>query len=133
MKTPIKDIKEWKDKDTDRYGQNHQMIARMTHQATNSHCCLCYEANGDNQAHHAFYRDDFGKVRDRELPGVHIFSLCPKCHLLAHDRLEGIKSDNWLFDDNDKSYSKNSDVFYARLRYGFLELRQRIKERKNVK
>jgi 5-methylcytosine-specific restriction endonuclease McrA len=115
-----KNKKNWIDRDEDRYGENHKLICRLTHAATDSYCCLCHKkSDGQNEAHHAMYRDRFGEIRDRELPGIHIFSLCPRCHLLAHDRLEGVKSNNWVKDRKDKSYNRNSAEFLQTLRNGF--------------
>lgn len=115
----------WVNRDSSRYGEDYHRIVKLTHSATASHCCFCYRNTGKNQAHHAMYRDEFGLVRDRELAGVHIFSLCLECHLLAHDNLPMVASDNWIIHPTDKSYNRNSEQFYQRLRYGFIELQSR--------
>jgi hypothetical protein len=102
--------------DPDRYGVNYKQICANTHQSTRSTCCICFAESDPafpNQVHHAMYRDAYGKIKDREIPGIHVFSLCPYCHeTKAHSPA------NWIRNP-DKSYNRNTLAFYRRLKAGF--------------
>lgn len=98
-----------------RYGSNYPFICSITHGLTNGICCCCLN-DPSEEVHHVVYRDQFGRIKDREIPGVHVFPLCKKCHdSIAHSRI------NWRR-YADESKNANTFEFAEFLKSNFVKL-----------
>lgn len=109
--------KAWVEKDHTRYGDDYHEICRASHQATGSICCVCLtQATPEkpNRNHHSCYRDEYGLIKDREIPGYHVYSVCEDCHIpICH------APENWNKYD-DRSYNCNTEEFIGVLQLGFM-------------
>lgn len=97
----------------DRYAENWRKASYEAKKLTNFKCVLC--ASNCTETHHALYRDKRGMIAGREIPGVHIFPLCDRCHSVAHS------SKNWRRDPVCPELgNRNTPDFYRKLRFGWL-------------
>lgn len=99
-----------------RYARNWKEISQFTRQLTHHRCVLCGQRS--TLTHHALYRDKQGAIAGREIPGIHIFPLCDRCHSknygCAHHCF------NWRKDPNYPELgNKNTPQFYEQLRQGW--------------
>jgi hypothetical protein len=54
-------------------------IVRFAHLSIGGICCWCL-AKPSEEIHHVRYKDQYGAIAGREIPGVDIFPVCIKCH-----------------------------------------------------
>lgn len=90
-----------------RYPKDYHQRCAIAHKATHHRCCDCL-VKRSKECHHVAY----GKG---DIPGVHLFPLCKRCHKLrAHNK------HNWIIDRVDPVWQSRSVPHYAeRLRFGF--------------
>lgn len=102
-----------------RYAQNYKAIVRLCHKSTNGVCCLCRSRRSE-EAHHVCYSDRHGAIAGREVPGIHLFPLCERCHNTAH------KKENWLREKGEKAIlgNRNTTAFVEKLKFGYQLLQQ---------
>lgn len=98
-----------------RYSEDWKARSRLCKRATSNRCCLCGK-KGRLQSHHAVYCDKKQQaIAGKELPGVHIFPVCQKCH---KDKCHSSK--NWIQDrKNPALFNRNTIGFYKVLVKGF--------------
>ncbi len=102
----------------DRYGPNWPAISRLARSLTDHQCVLC--RSPATETHHALYADRDGAIQGREIPGVHVFPLCPECHQAdggAHDPT------NWHGDRHNPVLGNHQrPSYYKRLRSGWVAI-----------
>jgi hypothetical protein len=101
---------------TDRYGEHwDRPFLFLAHTATGGKCCWCLNRNSE-QVHHACYRDEKGPIKDREIPGIHVFPICKHCHSKSNPN--GCHSPrHWVTRQGDRN--RNTDAAKARLVLGY--------------
>ena len=97
-----------------RYAENWHQISKRARRLTGGKCILCRK--GATSVHHAVYRTKEGKsIAGQEIPGVHVFPLCDRCHKIAHS------PQNWEWDRRSPALgNRNTPKFYLELRNGWL-------------
>lgn len=100
-----------------RYGENWVNLSKICKESLDGKCCYPNCRNNAKEAHHAMYKDIHGAIANREIIGTHVFPLCMRHHVMAHNPR------NWNIGKlpPPKLDSKNTENFIEKLKKGFNE------------
>lgn len=105
-----------------RYAKNWAQISLACRRATKFLCCFPGCKAKATDAHHALYKDAQGVIAGREIPGIHIFSVCPAHHAkTGKDAAHSPR--NWVRGTKAKEYldAHQKVHYYEKLRQGWSE------------
>lgn len=94
-----------------RYSEHHNKTAVKVKELQQQRCACCgkrFEWN-ELQAHHLMYADEYGSIKGREIPGVHLIAVCGSvlepgtCHWQLHQK-------QFYITNQDKSLNRNTDA-----------------------
>jgi hypothetical protein len=105
-----------------RYGENWGILSKKCKDSLNGKCCYPNCKNNAKEAHHAVYQNEKGAIAGREIIGEHIFPLCMRHHVMAHN------GRNWTFGKMPppKLDSCNTPNFIEKMKKGFKEKPKKI-------